>query len=154
MSASSPPEGFSLFPPDGTFSDAMAPMYYCIDGDGTRWGLLVEQKHSNMMGMCHGGVLMTLMDYALSAEVCHRLGKFTGTPTISMSFDFLEKAVIGDWIYADVEVLKLTNTMGFAQGIVRRQDGTALMRASGSFKLPKDLSQAAGVTLDELLGNS
>lgn len=151
MTEKTAPDGFTLFPPDNTFSDAMAPMYYRIDAEGSSWGLWVEQKHSNMMGMCHGGVMMTLMDYALSAAVCHRIGKFTGTPTISMSFDFFTKAVIGDWIYADVEVLKITNTMGFAQGFVRRGDGTAVMRASGSFKLPRDIDSADGITLEQLL---
>ena len=97
----------------------------------------VTQKHSNMMGICHGGALMTLMDFALSGAVCHKLGIFSGTPTISMNVDFLSKAMVGDWVYAHVEAIKITNTMGFAQGMVVRENGDNLVRASASFKLPK-----------------
>jgi acyl-coenzyme A thioesterase PaaI-like protein len=74
-----------------------------------------------------------------------------GTPTISMSMDFLATGQLHDWIWADVETLKITNTMGFAQGVVRRQDNTILMRANGSFKLPKSLESVAGITVSELL---
>lgn len=151
MSTDEIPEGFELFPLDQTFNDALSPMFYRIDASGTCWGLYVEKKHTNMMGVCHGGVLMTLMDFALSAVVCHAMGKFTGTPTISMSCDFLAKAVEGDWIYADVEALKITRTIGFSHGVVRRKDGTVLMRASGSFKLPADIDKAEGVFLADML---
>lgn len=145
------PKGFELFPLDNTFNDVMYPMVFRVVEEGTVWGFQVDKKHSNMMGMCHGGALMTLMDFALSAAVCHKMGKFTGTPTISMSFDFLSKAVIGDWIFAEVEALKITNTMGFAQGIIKRENGDYLVRASGSFKLPKDIEGSSGVSVQDLL---
>lgn len=138
MSEMQIPEGFTLFPLDNTFNDAIYPLVYQMAEDGVTCGFLVTQKHSNMMGMCHGGALMTLMDFALSFAVCHKLNQFSGTPTISLSYDFLDKALIGDWIFAEVEALKITNTMGFAQGLIKRENGDVLVRASGNFKLPKN----------------
>jgi len=91
------------------------------------------------------------MDIALSARICHSIEKYIGTPTISMSIDFLSPGKLGDWIWADVETLKITKTMGFSQGLVRNQQGEMLMRANGTFKLPKDIAAEPGVTLSELL---
>lgn len=145
------PEGFKLFPADNSFNDAMAPLYMKITEQGTIFGLRVEQRHSNPMGICHGGVLMTLMDFALSASICHKIEKYLAMPTISMSMDFLAMGNKGDWIWADVECLKVTRKMGFAQGIVRNSEGVALMRASGSFNLPKDIDKAPGINLADLL---
>lgn len=151
MSDIQAPEGFTLFPLDGTFDDVLYPMFYQMTAEKVVWAFQVTKKQSNMMGMCHGGAMMTLMDFALSAAVCHKIGKFTGTPTISMSFDFFAKAVIGDWIFAEVEALKITNTMGFAQGLIRNANGDALVRASGNFKLPKNLGQVSSVSVDDYI---
>ena len=145
------PEGFEVFPQDNSFNDALAPLYFKVTQQGSVFGLLIEKQHCNPMGMCHGAVFMALMDIALSATVCHAIGKYLGTPTISMSLDFLEAGKLNEWIWADVEILKITNTMGFAQGVVRDQHNKALMRASASFKLPKDIEGAQGITVADLL---
>lgn len=144
------PTGYTLFPKDGTFNDAIFPIVYRMDEEAISCAMLVTQAHSNMMGMCHGGALMTLMDFALSFAVCHKLGSFAGTPTISLSYDFLDKALIGEWIYAEVEALHLSNTIGFARGIIKRENGDNLVRASGNFKLPKK-HYPQGKTVEEVL---
>lgn len=146
--------GFQLFPVDETFNDSISPLYFKIDKDSTYWGLTVEKKHTNPMGICHGGVYMTLMDFALSSSICHSVKKFLGMPTISLNCDFFATAKIGDWIWADVETLRVTRTMGFASGVVKNADGETLMRASGNFKLPKDLEAAPGVSLDDVLAGN
>ena len=151
MTQSLIPDGFELFPKDNSFNDALSPLYFKVRKEGTVWGLVVEQQHSNPIGICHGAVLMALMDIALSASVCHSVGKYMGMPTISMSLDYLAPGRLNDWIQADVETLKITNTMGFAQGIICNQNNETLLRASGSFKLPKDLDGALGVSLSDLL---
>lgn len=151
MSEKTAPEGFELYQKDNSFNDALAPMYMRINAEGPALGLFVEKHHCNPMGICHGGVYMTLMDFALCAAVCHMVGKYMGVQTISMTTDFLASAKEGDWIWADVEPLRQTNTMGFAQGVVRNQDGEVLFRASASYKLPKDIEQAAGISVSDLL---
>ncbi len=147
------PEGFTLFPIDGTFNDAISPMVYRMTETEISCGFQVAEKHSNPMGMCHGGALMSLMDFSLSAGICHKIGVFSGTPTISLSFDFMSKALIGDWIFAEVEALKITNTMGFVQGLIKRENGDLLVRASGTFKLPKQGAQA-GTSVEDYLSQN
>lgn len=147
------PEGFTLFPKDNTFDDAIAPVVYRMDEQGVTCAMYVTQAHCNMMGMCHGGALMTLMDFALSFAVCHKLGSFAGTPSISLTYDFLDKAMPGQWVYAEVEALHLSNTIGFARGVIKCEKGNNLVRASGNFKLPKK-HYPQGKTVEEVLAQN
>ena len=55
-------EGFELYPSDGGFNDAIAPLYLKVTPSGTLFGLQVEKQHCNPMGICHGAVYMTLME--------------------------------------------------------------------------------------------
>ena len=93
------PQGFEQYPLDQSFNDALSPLYFSITQEAASWGLIIEKHHSNPLGICHGGVLMTLMDFALSAAVCHGCKKFTAMPTISMSLDFLAPGKLGSWIW-------------------------------------------------------
>lgn len=151
MSEKDIPDGFNLYPKDSSFNDALAPLYLKITEEKPVVGLRVEKHHCNPMGICHGGVYMSLMDFALNSAVCHAAGKYMGMPTISMTMDFLSSAREGDWIWTDVEPIKLTNTMGFAQGVIRNAANDILFRASGIYKLPKNIEQAPGVSVADLL---
>lgn len=151
MSDTAIPTGYEAFPADGSFSDVLQPFYmHFRDDDAALFGVKIEKRHLNPMAICHGGVYMTLMDFCLSANLCHNLKKFVGTPTINLNMDFLSAATEGDFIWGDIETLRITHTMGFVQGIVRNQKGEALARANATFKLPKDISQAPGISLDDL----
>jgi acyl-coenzyme A thioesterase PaaI-like protein len=91
---------------------------------------------------------MTMMDIALSGAVCFALGKYTSTPTVSSSFDFMAGAKEGDWIYGDIHSVKLTRTMGFASATIEGPNGS-VARASACFKLPRDIESAPGMGIKE-----
>ena len=145
------PEGFEPFPSDGSFGDVLQPFYmkYSVDKPSV-FGLQVQKSHLNPMGICHGGVYMTLMDFSLSANLCFQLGKFVGTPTINFTMDFLSSSTLSDFIWGDIETLKVTNTMGFVQGVIRNAENIPLARANATFKLPNDIDKAPGITLKQL----
>lgn len=142
------PEGFVRYAKDQSFNDAISPLYLKVEDDKATVGLRLEKKHCNFMGFCHGGVMMTLMDIALSGAICCELGKYTSTPTVNISFDFMAGAKEGDWIYGDIQSVKLTRTMGFANGMIMGPNGS-VARASGCFKLPFDIDNAPGMSLEE-----
>lgn len=148
MNQKTVPDGFRLFGKDQSFNDAISPAYLKVDASGPVIGLRLQKHHCNFVGFCHGGVMMTLMDIALSSAVCFALGKYTSTPTVNISFDFISAAKEGDWIYGDIQSVKLTRTMGFASGMIEGPDGS-VARASACYKLPRDLQSAAGMTVDE-----
>ncbi len=143
MTATDIPEGFAPFPLDDSFNDVFAPLYIAMDEDGPRIALKVERHHLNPMGICHGAVYMALFDIAFACIIGHSLGKFTGTPTININIDYLSASREGEWLFTNVQCLKTTNSVGFAQGVIRCGDE---LKASGSgvFKLPADLAAAKG----------
>ena len=150
MNKQSIPEGFKPFGEDNSFNDAILPVYIKVTDKGPTIGMLVEKQHCNWSGFLHGGVMMTLMDIALSSAISFTLGKYTSTPTVSISFDFMAATKAGAWVYADIHSVKLTRTLGFASGMIVGPDG-CVARASGCFKLPNDLESAPGMKVEEYL---
>ncbi len=148
MSAQDIPDGFKLYPKDNSFNDAFSPLYVRMTDAGPQFGLRVEKNHCNPIGICHGAVLMGLMDIALSGSVCFAMGKYTGTPTISITLDYIAASREGDWIFAEVHAADLTRTMGFVNGIIKGSNGN-LVRASGCFKLPNDIEAAPGISVKD-----
>ena len=62
------PEGFELLPEGLGFTVNLAPCYRRYDGETLTLGLLVQKQHGNSMGICHGGVLITLADIAAASR--------------------------------------------------------------------------------------
>ncbi len=145
------PVGFLPYCTDETFNDVTAPLFIKPqEGDelGPVLGMRIEKKHCNYVGMAHGGCLMTFMDIALSAAVCDALGKYTSTPTINISFDFMSSAKEGDWIYAKILSVNKTRTMGFVNAMIEGKNGS-IARVSGCFKIPTDLDKYPGLSATE-----
>ncbi|NRA41489.1 MAG: PaaI family thioesterase [Pseudomonadales bacterium] len=143
------PEGFKPYRGDGTFNDVVQPLYIKKMPNGeTQLGFEVQQNHCNFMGMVHGGCVMSFMDMALSAAVCEAMGKYTSSPTINISFDFMSAAKVGDWVFAAIASVKLTRTMGFVSGMLEGPEGP-VVRASGVFKLPRELDAHPGMDPEE-----
>jgi uncharacterized protein (TIGR00369 family) len=110
---------------------------YCRRGGGERgneivFAMRIEDKHTNMRGIAHGGMLASLADSALGLGLtlyCEGRQSFV---TVNLSTDFIDAARPGDWVEAHVEVQKLGKRMAFANCFL--QVGTRrILRASGVF---------------------
>jgi uncharacterized protein (TIGR00369 family) len=148
MNQSAIPEGFKLSREDGTFNNVMSPVYLKLVDGHPVIGLVVEKKHCNYSEIAHGGFLMTLMDFALASALCSKLGKYTTTPTINMSMDFMSAAKLGEWIQVDIVSIDQTRTLGFVTAIMNGPNGH-IARASACFKLPSDTVKHPGIAADE-----
>lgn len=140
-----PPPGWDLIELSGThFITANGPLFSRIAPTGEMLiGLRVEQRHCNLSGACHGGMLMTLADM-LAPFTAHRdprIGR-RFLPTVSMSHDFLAPAPLGSWLVGHAELLRVTRNLVFAQGILEA-DGVQVLRTSGVFKLGGPLGDDA-----------
>jgi uncharacterized protein (TIGR00369 family) len=98
-------------------------------------GFRVAQRHTNPVGVCHGGMLATLAD--MLAAICvpyqtslprHFL------PTISLQMDFLAPAQMGAWVQAQCDILRITRNLVFTQGLITA-DGEAALRVSAIYKI-------------------
>jgi uncharacterized protein (TIGR00369 family) len=95
-------------------------------------GILIEKKHTNMIGVVHGGLLVTMADSAMG----YNLSRATTPPqkivTVSLSSDFLSSATLGDWIEAHVTILKIGNRMSYADCQLKC-NSKIIFRSSGVF---------------------
>ncbi|WP_088279820.1 PaaI family thioesterase [Ideonella sp. A 288] len=137
------PAGFRALPDSSGFVAANGPLYLRHEPAATAGGkplvligFRVEPRHANPMGNCHGGMLATFCDMLLPLSV-HRLSPEVGLrflPTINLQLDYLAPAPGGAWVQGECEVLRVTRTLVFAQGLVTA-DGTPAVRCSGIFKI-------------------
>lgn len=129
------PAGFkALDLPANAFLNANGPVYARYDGERMLLGLRVEDRHCNSMGMCHGGMLLTLADliFTIGVNVQAKLSRFL--PTVNVTCDFLGPAPKDSWLEARVDVLRTTRNLAFAQGLLSA-DGTPVARISGILKI-------------------
>lgn len=89
-------------------------------------------RHTNGIGIVHGGMLSAFADGLLAGAVGRGSGKIG--VTIHLSIDFLHMARKGDWVMGEAEMTRATKDIGFAQGRLHVR-GVDIVRASGVFKL-------------------
>ena len=132
------PEGFGPLPMGGDFITINGPIHIKHQGTLVQLGFRVEQRHTNPMGNCHGGMLASFSDMVLPLSI-HRKAPEVGykfLPTISLQIDYLAPAPLGAWVQGEAEVLRVTRSLVFAQGLVWA-DGVLAVRISGIFKIGK-----------------
>jgi len=117
------------------FTDALLPCYRRVSEGGVSFGLLVSDAHTNTMGICHGGVLLTLADITGGSGVNFASGKKAGSPTINLNIDFISAARRGEWIQGDAESVTLKRRFGFCSGAISNSKGV-VARFHGTFYLP------------------
>jgi len=130
------PEGYQPVPEGLGFTDNLQPLYRRMEGDYPSFGLVVERRHGNLMGLCHGGVLMTLADVCSAAAIHAKRGVWTGTPTVNLTLDFVSAARLGQWIETDVQLVSIKRRFGFSSGVISNSEGV-VARFNGVFYLPE-----------------
>ena len=144
LSTNTPP-GFRPVQMGGPFIAANGPLYARREGTRLQMGFRVEERHTNPLGMCHGGMLATFGDMVLPMACLYQIaGERRFLPTISLQIDYLAPALLGAWVQCEGELLRTTRNMVFAQGLVRA-DGEVALRISAIFK--------RGPVMDDSLGD-
>ncbi|MEH6588248.1 MAG: PaaI family thioesterase [Halioglobus sp.] len=129
------PDGFKPLPEGLGFTDNLKPCYRRLQAEELSFGLLVAQQHSNSMGICHGGALMTLADIAAASWANMARGIIAGAPTINLSMDFISAAKQGQWIEAQLEGVSLKRLFGFSRGVIVNSKGV-VARFNATFYFP------------------
>lgn len=129
------PADFIRLPQGLGFTDNLQPCYRRIEGDSVSFGLVVDKQHSNSMGICHGGALVTLADVTAATGVNVARGVRAGSPTINLSMDFIAAGRMGQWIQADVQQVSVKRRFGFCSGVILNSEGV-IARFNGTFYLP------------------
>ena len=134
-----PPAGFGALFRSSPVIDLIGPVYSKGEGADLVLGLRVEQKHCNMRGSVHGGILATLADIALGYTIAFSTKPPTGLITANLSLDFAGTAKIGDWLEAKVDVQKKGGRLAFANCYISAGE-QRIVRASAVFVVAGELS--------------
>lgn len=129
------PEGFKPVQIGGAFIAGNGPLYAKWTGERLLMGFRVEQRHTNPLGICHGGMLATFADMVIPCAAFYQAemgSRFL--PTISLQVDYLGTSGLGAWVQGEAQVLRTTRNLLFGQALVTA-DGEPVLRVSGIFKL-------------------
>ena len=142
------PEGFRALNMGSGFMAINGPLYLrSVARDAgliVHIGFRVEARHANPMGNCHGGMLASFADMLLPLSI-HRLRPDVGRrflPTVNLQLDYLAPAPQGAWVQGEAQVLRVTRSMVFAQGLITA-DAQPAVRVSGIFKIGKPFDALA-----------
>ena len=132
------PEGYVPCPlPVGDFGDSLGPLFMRPDGSGC--ACRMRPGHRNPRGAIHGGVLLWLADQVLGLTVYQATGR-TLSATVSLNCDFVEAAFPGDLIEGEARVTRITGSVVFVTGVLRRGE-RVILTASGIWKRLQDQRQ-------------
>lgn len=128
-----PPEGFVAMEGRGAFSTLNGPYYLGpMSGDSVQQAFFALARHTNGIGIVHGGMLSAFTDGLLAMAVGRGAGKVA--VTIHLSIDFLHMARKGDWVIGEARMSRATRDVAFADGRLHVR-GVDIVRASGVFKV-------------------
>lgn len=109
------PEGWERFE-DAGFIDLVGPIHQRKEASGVRaFGFAAGEKHANLIGLVHGGMLMTLADRALGVGAWDAA---KGRPCVTIQFDmqFVSAAKMGEFVAVRPEVVRVTSSLVFMRG--------------------------------------
>ena len=140
MTDASVPEGFTPIKRLAAFMEMLGPIYVKTEGKRRIVALRIAEKHMNMAGIAHGGMLVTLADSALGINLSYHEEPPRRMVTVNLSTDFLQPARLGDWVEAHVTVQRMGTHLAFANcNLLCGQKN--LLRASGVFAILQAGSQ-------------
>lgn len=98
-------------------------------GDGTaKARMLVDDRHLNGNGVCQGGAIFALADFALAAALnSHELNAVS----VNSSIAFINPAPQG-WLYADARVVVDHHRLPFGEVRITHENGTIVAVVTGS----------------------
>lgn len=129
------PAGWEPFDGKG-FVDLVGPLYCRRGEDGLRaFGFVATEKHANLIGLVHGGMLMTLADRALGVGAWDSAGG--PCVTIQMDMQFLSAVKMGEFAEIAPELVRRTRSLVFLRGTVKVGERPTAM-ATGIWKILDD----------------
>ena len=99
----------------------------------SRISLDLKPEYTNSFQVAHGGLIMTLLDFAMAAAARSAAKHPLGVITIDMTTSFLRPSV--GRIVVEGLVLKTGKTVNYCEAVVLNQDGEITAKASGTFTL-------------------
>jgi uncharacterized protein (TIGR00369 family) len=135
------PPGFERLQRGGPYVAALGPLYFRRDGGSVVIAMRIEERHTNMRGIAHGGMLSSLADCALSMGIALSCDDKHSFVTVNLSTDFVEAARPGDWVEGHIDIQRVGQRFAFANCYLAVGE-KRILRASGVFAVMKPLTAA------------
>ena len=97
------------------FENFVGPLYETGEGIARRYAFVVDERHINLRGVIHGGMLMTLADMTLGQaawDACDH----ANVVTLNVQSQFIKGAKIGDIVEVTPFVTRRTRSIIFIRG--------------------------------------
>ena len=112
-------QGWQPLALDRGFPALVGPFWTRRDTDAPpRYAMLAEERHTNVHGIVHGGMIMTFADTGLGLTVWDAVGR-RPCVTIQFACQFLDAVHPGEFLELDAEVLRRSSTVVFMRGTLR-----------------------------------
>ena len=123
-------------PKNGRFHETIGRMLVRPEGDGrARCRMFPDESHTNLLGILHGGAVLTFIDMALFAGGRAAGVTTKGAVTLDCSVQFISPGKAGLPLDAEVELLRETGRLAFFRGRVVQEDET-VVAFSGTLRKP------------------
>ena len=134
------PEGFKPLFRTSPAIELIGPIWMKGEGADLALGLRAAEKHCNMRGSVHGGIIATLADIALGYTIAFSSNPPLGAVTANLTLDFAGTAQKGDWLETRVDVQKKGSRLAFANSYISVGE-TRIVRASAVFVITGELKE-------------
>lgn len=133
VAAEAIPEGFEPVVNEA-FMETVGPIYVRRNDAGA-WdlGCLALPRHANRFGAVHGGMLATLVDYAIGLNLLEAGAPDIRLGTVSLNIDFISAGLLGEWLLVRVQIDKSQGRLRFCSCAMYGSGGRLVLRASGVF---------------------
>ena len=118
---------------DIPFLDHLGVVPEYAEGGKVRISYTVKPEHTNSFGVAQGGVMMTLLDFAMGAAARTASNHHLGAITIDMTTSFLRPSL--GKIVVEGTLLKAGKTINYCEAIAFNEAGEVTAKASGTFTL-------------------
>ena len=100
----------------------------------SRWRCVVEDRHVNLQGLVHGGMLAILADTACGLSIRSAMEPGRLHVTADLDIHFLAPAAPGT-LYGRGTAVKVGRSLAFAEASIEDADGTLLAKAQSRFSV-------------------
>ena len=117
------------------FLDHLSVVPEYAEAGKSRISYTVKPEHTNSFHVAHGGLVMTLLDFAMGAAARSASNHPLGAATIDMTTSFLRPSL--GKIIVEGAVLKAGKSINYCEAVAMNEAGEITAKASGTFVLRK-----------------
>jgi uncharacterized protein (TIGR00369 family) len=126
------------YPIKNPFLHYLGAKFVAGDKNGCHLSLNILPHLTNSWGKGHGGMLVTLMDVAMSWAARFYVDNLFSAVTVEIKTSFFEAAI--DKIDCYAKVLHKTTSMAFCEAYIQNQNDKIICKSSATFKYLNKLS--------------